>query len=225
MQVEIWSDVVCPWCYIGKRRFEQALEQFPQRDQVEVQYRSFQLDPTAEAGAHTPVAESLAAKYGRSLDQVSQMMANVTAAAADVGLEYDLSRTVKGNTTEIHRLLHYANLVGKQADLMERIFSAYFIDGEIVFEHTVLLRLAEEAGLDAQAARRVLEEGQFAEEVDADLQLARDFGVSGVPFFVFERKYAVSGAQPADVFLSALETIAREAEPVAAGVSGAACEA
>jgi predicted DsbA family dithiol-disulfide isomerase len=211
--VEIWSDVVCPWCYIGKRRFERALADFQaaaETPAVEVVWRSFQLDPETPMGDERGLIESFAARKGLSANQVRAMFAQVTDVAAGEGLGYDFDRVRVANTFDAHRLLHFAAAHGRQGELKERLLRAYFTEGEQVGDPEVLARLAAEVGLDASAARRALDDGAYADEVRGDFETARTFGISGVPFFVFDRQFAVSGAQPIEVFTRALEA-AREA--------------
>jgi predicted DsbA family dithiol-disulfide isomerase len=220
MNVEIWSDVVCPWCYIGKRRFEQALGDFAHRDGVDVIWRSFQLDPQAPESSDEDQLDRLAAKYGMSRAQAVAAQARVTENAATEGLEFHLDRARSGNTFHAHRLLHYASTVGRQDLLKERLLAGYFVEGEAIGERDVLLRLAVDAGFDASAVRDVLDTDAFADEVRHDEREARDIGITGVPFFVIDRAYGVSGAQPSEVILATLEKAWAESHPlqmVAAG--------
>lgn len=229
MKVEIWSDVVCPWCYIGKRRFENALAGFEHRDQVEVIWRSFQLDPNAPANTHEPLNELLAGKYGVSLAQATAMNERVTGIAAEEGLEYHLDRAKHSNTFDAHRLIHLAAKHGKQAEMKERLMRAYFTEGEPIGDTDTLVRLASDIDLDAAEARAVLTGGDFAGEVKADLQRARAFGIRGVPFFAIDEKYGISGAQPTEVFDEALEQMWIESHPLVAiatqgGTAAGTCE-
>jgi predicted DsbA family dithiol-disulfide isomerase len=227
MKVEIWSDVVCPWCYIGKRRFEAALADFEHRDQVSVTWRSFQLDPSAPATSEGDPAERLAAKYGMSRADAQAAQARITATAATEGLDYHLERARSGNTFDAHRLLHHAQLFGKQDDLKERLMAAYFVEGEAVGEPEVLVRLATDVGLEETAAREVLTGEAFSAEVRHDEQEARQIGISGVPFFVVDRAYGISGAQPSELILSALRRSWADSHPLqkveAAGGGDASC--
>jgi predicted DsbA family dithiol-disulfide isomerase len=203
VKVEIWSDVVCPWCYIGKRRFETALQGFPHP--VELTWRSFQLDPSATsspAGAHV---SHLAEKYGRTVEEVKGMVDNVTATAAAEGLEYRLDLAQSGNTFDAHRLLQLAKDHGVQDLLKERLDKAYFTEGEAIADHDTLLRLATEVGLPSDEVSQVLATDRFAADVRHDIAEARELGINGVPFFVIDRRYAVSGAQPAELLRSALD--------------------
>ena len=226
MKVEIWADVVCPWCYIGKRRFERALEAFPHRDDVEVVHRSFQLDPAAPARRTEPTVERLAHKYGTSVEQARAMMRRVERTAAEEGLEYDLAKTLSGNTFDAHRVLHLAKEKGRQDEVIERFYRAYFTERESVFDHESLVRLAAEAGLDPDEARRVLEEGTYGDAVRADAAEAAALGVQGVPFFVIDRRYGVSGAQPTELFEQALARAWAEAQPLTRleSADGPVCE-
>jgi predicted DsbA family dithiol-disulfide isomerase len=202
MTVEIWSDVVCPWCYVGKRRFEHALEQFAHRDQVELTWRSFQLDPNAPPERTESSAEHLAEKYGMSVEQAETSNRQMTELAAGEGLEYHLDRTRGGNSFDAHRLIHLAAAYGRQDAMKERLMRAYFTEGEPVGDRETLIRLAADIGLDARAA---LEGEVYAETVHADEDLAARIGIRGVPFFVLDRRYGVSGAQPSELLLQALE--------------------
>jgi predicted DsbA family dithiol-disulfide isomerase len=213
VKIEVFSDVVCPWCYIGKRRFEEALSIFPNADQVEVTYRSFQLDPSTPQHTDQTLDEMLATKYGRSLEQARAMNQRVTDVAATVGLDFRLEQAHPANTFDAHRLLHFAADHGVQAELKERLLRAYFTEGRRLGDHEQLGDLAADVGLDRQAAAEVLAGDGYADAVEADLALARDFGASGVPFFVFDRKYGISGAQEAAVFTEVLQRTWAEAQP------------
>lgn len=204
MKVEIWSDVVCPWCYIGKRRFEAALAAFPHRDDVEVVHRSFQLDPTLPPGETIPTAALLARKYGGTEQDVKGMIARVERVAAEVGLEYHLHDTLSGSSFDAHRLLHLAKQHGKQDALLERLYRAYFTETQSLFDHESLARLAAEVGLDPAEVERTLRTDAYAGAVNADIAEASALGVTGVPFFVIDRRYGVSGAQPTQLFAQAL---------------------
>ncbi|MFI6643549.1 DsbA family oxidoreductase [Streptomyces sp. NPDC050504] len=222
MRVEIWSDIACPWCYIGKARFEQALAAFPHRDGVEVVHRSFELDPNTPRGTTAPVVEMLAAKYGRTLDEARSMEANVASNAHGEGLGYVLEGRDHGNTFDIHRLLHLAKARGVQDALLDLAYRTNFADERSVFDPEVLIGLAVEAGLDETEARAVLaDEDAYADEVRADEREAAELGANAVPFFVLDRRYGVSGGQPAEVFAQALEQAWKDRAPLAP-VSGAA---
>lgn len=205
MKVEIWSDVVCPWCAIGKRRFEAALRDFSACDHVEVVWRSFELDPSAPAERAEDLADHLAAKYRTSREQALQTHTRMTQVAAEEGLEFHFERARPGNTFDAHRLLHLARDRGLQDAVNEALFRAYLTEGEAIGEREVLVRVAAGVGLDADDVRRVLNSDTYAKEVRADEQEARRLGITGVPFFVMDRRYGVSGAQPAGVLLQALD--------------------
>ena len=211
MKVEIWSDVVCPWCYIGKRRFESALARFEQRDQIEVEFRSFELNPNAQADPGTGLDEMLARKYGLGLEQARTLNARVVKAAAGEGLEFRLDIARPGNTFDAHRLIHLAAAQGKQAAMKDRLMSAYFTEGKAIGDRDSLVEVAVEVGIDHERARSVLDGDEFAGEVRADEREASELGITGVPFFVINRRYGVSGAQPPEVMLDALETAWSEA--------------
>jgi predicted DsbA family dithiol-disulfide isomerase len=207
VQVEIWSDVVCPWCYLGKRHFEQALERFPHRDEVEVIYRSFELDPFAPPGVTTPTVERLASKYGLGLEQARQAQRQMEERAAQAGLTFRMGGLRSGNTRDAHRLLQLARARGRQAEMAERLYRAYFTDQASIFDHASLAGFAADAGLDRDEALAVLASGEYGKAVDADEEVARSFGVSGVPFFVIDRRYGISGAQPAETIAAVLERV------------------
>ena len=227
MKVEIWSDVVCPWCYVGKRRFEQALAAFPQREQVEVVWRSFELDAQAPRERTGDYAALLAAKYGFSVERGQQMIDTMTATAAQEGLDFRFDRARVGNTFDAHRLLHLAAERGVQDAVKERLMHATFTEGEPIGDRETLVRLAAEAGLDADEARQVLTSDRYAGAVRADEQQARAYGISGVPFFVVDGRYGVSGAQPAGALLEVLQTAWSERRPtplVSAGGPAPGCD-
>lgn len=202
LTVEIWSDVVCPWCYVGKRRFENALATFEHRDDVEVVWRSFELDPGAPREREGSSAEHLAGKYGMSVEQAEGTNAQMTALAAGEGLEYHLDRTRGGNTFDAHRLIHLAAEHGLQEAMTERLMRAYFTEGEPIGDLDTLIRLAAELDVDATPLN---DENAYAEAVRADEELAARIGIRGVPYFVLGRRYGVSGAQPSELLLQALE--------------------
>lgn len=223
MKIEIWSDVVCPWCYIGKRRFETALARFEHREQVELRWRSFELDPGAASsvGATLSQAEHLAQHKGLPIEQVWTMMDRVTQVAASVGLDYRLELTRPGNTFDAHRLLHLALARGVQDEMKERLDSATFTEGLSVSDHAELTRLAVEVGLDRDEVTEVLASQRYAEEVRADEDLARRYGISGVPFFVVGGRYGVSGAQEPEAILEVLERAWSERSPITVVPTGA----
>lgn len=216
LTVEIWSDIVCPWCYIGKRRFEAALERFEHRGEVTVMWRSFELDPEAARDVPGSPAERLAGKYGMTLERALQLHAEMEERAVGEGLEYHLDQTKGGNSFDAHRMIHLAATYGHQAAAQERLFRAYFTEGESLGVWDTLVRLMEEIGVDGAEARESLRLDKFAEDVREDEALAQQLGIQGVPFFVFDRRYGLSGAQPADVMLTALERAWEEASSLQA---------
>jgi predicted DsbA family dithiol-disulfide isomerase len=229
MHVEIWSDVACPWCYVGKRRFEAALAEFEHRDDVTVTWRSFELDPTAPAEREGNHAEQIAQKYGVTLEQVAQMDAQLTAAAAAEGIDMRLSGVRSGNTFDAHRLVHLAAAHGRQVEMKERLFRAYFTEGALVSDHATLAALAEEVGLPADEVREVLLTERYGEDVRDDERDAAGAGISAVPCFVIDRRFGASGAQDPAVLLDFLRHGWAQREPapitmVADGVAeGDAC--
>lgn len=210
MRIEIWSDVVCPWCYIGKRRFEAALERFEHRDAVEVQWKAFELDPatTSACTGATPepddYARRLAAKYGQSVAQAQDMIDSMTAAGAAEGLDLNFNKAVRANTFAAHQVIHLAAAHGLQDAVEERLLRAYFAEGRAVGDADELVGLAGEVGLDPDVVRQALVDQSWASGVRAEQDEARALGISGVPFFVIDRTYGVSGAQPADALLEVL---------------------
>lgn len=198
MLIEVWSDVVCPWCFIGNRRLEKAIAKLPDPSVVEVRHRAFQLQPDIQETVLT--SQFLAEKYRVSPDQVEAMQANVCSIADGEGLCYDLKNTLSGNTLDAHRLIHWSAGKGKQAELLEALYSAYFEKSQPVFTHQDLIAVAEQIGLDAKEAKTLLETDLLEDEVKADQALAQQLGANGVPFFVFDMKYGFSGAQPQEVF-------------------------
>lgn len=214
MKVDIYSDVVCPWCAIGKRRFEVALSQFSHADEVELRWRSFELDPSAPAESEIDVAAHLAEKYGMSKDQAIASQQHLATTAKQDGLDFHFELARRGNTFDAHRLLHYAYEVGVQDALKERLFRAYFSEGEPIGNRQVLVRLAQEVGLDSEKSTEVLESGRYADDVRSDESSARSLGITGVPFFVIEDHYGLSGAQPAEAILQVLEQAWSEGQPL-----------
>ena len=204
VRIDVWSDLVCPWCYIGKRRLERALEGFSHRDGVEIVHRSFQLDPSAPPARTQARREMLMAKYRLTAAQVDEMDVRMQRTAAADGLDYHLEGSVTGNTFDAHRVLHLASDRGVQAAVLERFYRAYFTEQRSLFDRDSLVALAAEAGLDPDETRRVLGSETYADRVAADLKAARALGATGVPFFVIDHRYGVSGAQSADVFADAL---------------------
>ncbi|MCA0758005.1 DsbA family oxidoreductase [Paenibacillus sp. N4] len=227
MKVEIWSDYVCPFCYIGKRKFELALEKFAHKDQIETVFRSFELDPGADANAGRSTYSMLASKYGMSLEQAKQTTAGVAQQAAAVGLDFQFEGMVETNTFDSHRLVQFAAVQGKGKQMSERLFKAYFTEVVNIGERSRLTGLAAEVGLDEKAVTEMLNSGDYSEVVRAEEEEGSRLGIRGVPFYVIDRKYAVSGAQASEVFLDTLNKAWEEKHPslirVNEGDPGAVC--
>jgi predicted DsbA family dithiol-disulfide isomerase len=204
MRVEIWSDLACPWCYIGKRRLEAALARFEHPEVVEVTWRSFELDPASPRLHQGDPTRALAAKYGVTLEQAAAFQAHMTEVAASEGLAFDLLAIHPGNTFDAHRLLHLAADQGLGDALHERLFAAYLCEGQPIGDRRVLLGLAAEAGIDPGHARGVLDSDSYASQVRAEEAEAAALGITAVPFFVIDRTYAIPGAQPPELLLGAL---------------------
>jgi len=207
VKIEVWSDIVCPWCYIGKRRLESALAGFDH--DVEVEWKSFQLDPEFPRGKAIPVYDALAQKFGGGAGGVAAMTERVSSLAAVEGLHYDYEHAVMVNTFDAHRLAHHAKSQGLGPEMHERLMRAQLIEGETLNDVDTLVRLAEEVGVEG--AGPVVTSDQYTADVEADIHEARLLGANGVPFFVLDRKYGVSGAQPVEVFAQALATAAEAA--------------
>jgi len=224
--IEIWSDVVCPWCYIGKRRLEKALSSWASAGstsvggsttgrEVDIVYRSFQLDPSAPTEPTQTVAEHLGAKYGGGLEAGKQMVERTEAVAAEEGLPFRLAEAQRANTADAHRLLHMALAESPeaQARLKEELLAAYFLRAENIADHDVLLAAATEVGIDEVAAKEVLAGDAHADAVEHDIREAASLGATGVPFFVVDRKYGVSGAQPTELFAQLLDRAWADSHP------------
>ncbi|MGW5745638.1 DsbA family oxidoreductase [Amycolatopsis sp. NPDC003861] len=209
MRVDIWSDLVCPWCYLGKRRFEQAVAEVGV--DVEVVHHSFQLDPSFPRGTSRPTREVLAEKYGRTLEEADAMEAQMEERAAADGLEYHLDGVHMGNTVDGHRLVHFAAERGLADAVVDRFYAAHFTERRSLFDHDSLVSLAAEAGLDEAEARAVLESDAYEAEVASDGEQARALGASGVPFFVIDQRYGVAGAQSPEVFAQVLRQVSAAA--------------
>jgi predicted DsbA family dithiol-disulfide isomerase/hemerythrin-like domain-containing protein len=217
MRIEIWSDIACPWCFIGKRRFEAALAEFPHRDAVEVRWRSYQLDPTLPEHYDGTELDYLASRKGFAPEQVRRMFAHVAEQAAGAGLRYDFDRLVVANSFRAHELIHatrHARGDELAAAVKERLLSDHFERGEDIGDLDHLVRVGTDAGLDPQDLRLALESGRYADDVKADIAAAQELGLRGVPFFVIERIYGVSGAQPVEVFREALERAWADLHPL-----------
>jgi predicted DsbA family dithiol-disulfide isomerase len=226
LRIDVWSDIACPWCFVGKRRLERALGDFPHADEVEVVWRAFELDPSAPAERDPGVshAHRLAKKYGMSVEQAQQRSEQLRQTARGEGLSFDFEHIRSGNMFDAHRLVHLGRERGLQDAVKERFLSAYLEQGQLLSDHGTLLRLAVEAGLAENEVADVLASDQFTEEVRVDEAEARELGISGVPCFVLDGRYAVSGAQPPQALLSVLHQAWNEleqAEPAYA--EGAAC--
>lgn len=210
MKVEIWSDVMCPFCYIGKRKFEAALAQFEGKENVQVEWKSFQLNPSLKTDAGKNINAYLAEIKGWTIEQAKEMNARVAAMAKEAGLNYDFDKVIVANSFDAHRLVQYAKRKNLGDAMEEALFRAYFIEGKDTSDHATLISLAQEAGLDEGETKRILASGIFSDEVEEDIEQAAQLGVRGVPFFVFDRKYAVSGAQPVEVFLQTMRKAAEQ---------------
>ena len=214
MKIELWSDFGCPFCYIGKTRFENALNKFPHKDEVEVIYKAYQLNPNAPKVMKAGVAESFAKGHRVSVEAAKQKFKMFVNAAKQVGLTYDYVNIKLTNTFDSHRLAKWANQFGLEPALTSRLMKAYFTDGLNLADHATLLKLAEEVGLDVKGAKKVLSSSQYKDKVNAEIMEGRQVGVQGVPFFVLNRKYAISGAQQEEYFLAALNQLWEETNPI-----------
>jgi len=229
MKVQIWSDVMCPFCYIGKRRFEQALQQFDGKADIEVEWMSFQLNPHLKTDPSLNVTQYLADIKGWTIDHARQMNDHVTQMAAEVGLSYDMDKAVVANSFDAHRFAHLAKQNGKGEAAEEALFEAYFTKGKNIADHDTLAELGEAIGLDKTLVKQTLSTNEYATEVSADITQAQRYGISGVPFFVVDNKYGISGAQAVPVFLQTIEKAysewAVENKPIKLNViEGDSCE-
>jgi predicted DsbA family dithiol-disulfide isomerase len=205
MKIDVWSDIACPFCYIGKKTLEKALQSFPDRGDLEITFRSFELDPGAPVERELTVVQMLAKRYRVSEERARQMNQGVAQRGAEVGIHFDFDELKLTTTFDAHRLLHWAKGLGKQSELKDRLLSAYFSEGMNVGKHEVLVQKAVQVGLPESEARQVLQSNQYSAEVEFDKRQAEEFGLNGVPAFVIADKYLVSGAQPAEVLLEALQ--------------------
>lgn len=210
MKIEIWSDVMCPFCYIGKRHFEKALEAFPGKEDIEVEWKSFQLNPDMETEPGKHINEYLAEKKGWTIEQARQANEYVTGMAAAAGLQYDMDKAVVANSFDAHRMIQLAKRSGVGDAMEENLFRAYFTEGRNIADHATLIELAGRAGVDKTKAAEVLSGKELADAVEQDIYEAQQISVRGVPFFVLNDRYAVSGAQPVEAFAGALETAWKE---------------
>jgi predicted DsbA family dithiol-disulfide isomerase len=205
MQVEIWSDVMCPFCYIGKRKFEAALSQFVHKENIEVIWKSYMLNPEMKTDTNKNSIVALAEHKGISIEESKEMHKYVVEMATNAGLKYNMDKTISANSFNAHRLTHYAKSQGKQLEIEEKLFEAYFILGKNIDDTNTLIGLGESVGLSKETLAKVIKGNDYAEDVRQDVYEAQQVGVRGVPFFVFDRKYAVSGAQESAVFLQSLQ--------------------
>lgn len=205
MKIEIWSDVACPFCYIGKRRLEEALSQFEHNNEVEIEWKSYLLNPDQKSNTGQSLYEYLSEAKGWTMEYTMQANQQVTAMAEEVGLHYNMDKAVVANTSEAHRLIQHAKTLGKGDAMEEALFKAYFVDGRNLADHQVLSQIATECGIDEASATAALNNLEYAEAVQRDIYEGVQIGVRGVPFFVFDNKYGISGAQPLEVFTRTLE--------------------
>lgn len=210
LKIQIWSDIMCPFCYIGKRRIEGALAQFKHSDAVEIEWKSFQLDANFIASPNDTIIEHLAEKYRKDSDWAQEMIDNMTQNAKNSGLDFHFEKAILANSYNAHRLLQLAKKNGLGNELKELLFKAYLTDGENVDDLKTLSKLAQEVGLSRSTVEEVLHTNAFGKEVQDDIEMAHKIGVQGVPFFVFDNKYAVSGAQHEDTFVKTLEKVWEE---------------
>ncbi len=224
MKVEIWSDVVCPFCYIGKRKFENALKDFDHKENVEIQWKSFQLDPEAMPVAGQSLHQYLAKRKGVSPEKGKEMNDYMSGVAKEAGLQYNMDSAIVSNTLDAHRLLHLAQKHGLQNETKEALFKAYYTDSKNIGDTETLAAIGESVGLDANEIRTMLQGDEYTKDVQQDQYKAQQLGIQGVPFFVFNNKYAVSGAQPTEVFADVLEKVWNEEKPALEMVAeGASC--
>jgi len=214
MKIEIWSDFACPFCYIGKTRFEKALNQFDHKENVEIEYKAYQLNPYAPKEMKGTAAESFAQGHGMTAKQAAERFNMFAQNAKSEGLTYNYDIIQMTNTFDAHRLAKWANQFGLEDKLTSRLMKAYFTDGKNLANQEELAALAEEVGLNKEEALKVLKENQFGDQVNNEITEARQVGVQGVPFFVINRKYGVSGAQATEYFLRALQQIYQEEQPL-----------
>ncbi|HET9022019.1 MAG TPA: DsbA family oxidoreductase [Ornithinibacter sp.] len=229
MRIDVWSDILCPFCHLGRRHLELALEQFEHADEVEVQWHSFQLDRSAPAVDDTPNVDRVAAKYGVPREQMVLQQERMAADAARVGLDFQWERLRGGNSYDAHRLVHLARALGREEEVTDRVMRAWYSEGEAIGDHETLVRLAVEAGLEEAEVRELLAGDDRGIDVRTDLALASQIGITSVPTFVLDQKYGVTGAQPVEVMLDAIRQVwelqGTEPEPVtdAGGCGGGCC--
>ncbi|MGG4412045.1 DsbA family oxidoreductase [Niallia taxi] len=230
MKIEVWSDFVCPFCYIGKRRLEEAIAQFPGKDQVEVEFKSFELDPNAQTYSGTGINEALAKKYGMSIEEAKRANEGIGSQAAEVGLTFNFDEMKPTNTFDAHRLAKFAATVGKEKEMTEKLLASYFTESKLISDHDVLVEIAQTAGIEKEETLAVLNDStKYANDVRIDEALAQQMGVTGVPFFVINKKYSISGAQPTETFRRALQQVweeegnAPKLQDLSGGNTAAAC--
>ena len=228
MKVEIWSDVVCPFCYIGKRNFETALAQFEHKNNIQVEWKSFLLTPDFKTTPNQSLAQFLAERRGISEEESKSSLNYVSQMAQQAGLNYNMDKAIPANSFNAHRFIHFAKANGKQGEAEEQLFQAYFTNGKNIDDFSTLIELGKEIGLNTGDLKNALEKGSYAEDVHADIYEAQQIGVRGVPFFVFDRKQAVSGAQKSQTFLRVLEESFAQwrkenSEPVLEVIDGQSC--
>lgn len=204
MKIEIWSDVMCPFCYIGKRHFEEALSKFSDKEHIDIEWKSFQLDPTMPDVVEESQEDYLVKRKGMSRDQIQGMLQNVTAMGKEAGLDFNFDRSIMVNSQKAHQLIQFAKSKGLGNEIEERLFQAYFTEGKNVADQTTLTELGKEIGLDENELQVAFNDDKYLYQMKQDIQEAQNIGVRGVPFFVFDRKYGVSGAQPTEAFLETL---------------------
>jgi predicted DsbA family dithiol-disulfide isomerase len=211
MKIDVWMDFICPFCYLGKRHLEQALEQFPYNEKVEIEYKSFELNPDQPKYSGQNIYQLLADKYGMSIEEAINANESVGRQAAKVGLNYYFDEMKPTNTFDAHRLAKYAKTCGKEKQITEKLFHSYFIEAKLISDHVALSEIAVSEGLDRDSVIAVLEDGsRYKNEVRSDETLAKQYGITGVPFFLINQKYAISGAQPIEAILDALQNIWKE---------------
>lgn len=210
MKIEIWSDIICPFCYIGKRKFELALQDFKHKETVEIEWKSFQLDPSMQRQVPGSIDQYLSEKKGMTIEEAKQLNQQVTNMAKEVGLDYHFEKAIPNNTILAHQLLHFARQHNKQNEMKERLLQAYFIKGEDIGDINQLGEIARELGLDDKVAVESMTTNAYADEIEVDQYHAQQIGVRGVPFFVFNNKYAISGAQAVEAFSELIEKVWQE---------------
>ena len=210
MKIEIWSDIACPFCYMGKRKFDIAFAQFEGSEDVQIEWKSFLLNPELKTDPNRSIFQYLSEIKGFPEEQARQMMTQITESGSAIGLDYHFDQVVLANTVKAHQLLHEARIQGFQHEMEERLFEAHFVEGKNIDDVNILVNLASEVGMNITALDVKILSGQYTTELEADIELAQQFGVRGVPFFVFDRKYAVSGAQEPETFLKTMEQVLAE---------------